>query len=167
MAKKELNLEEFKSIIREEAMKLKQQSLAESKKNSPENNKKELTVSEFKNIVREEAMKLKKRMVLENEKRALEAELKELSESLGEDNIEELFGGGQKRAEALRKDFIKYSNAWKIPMSEKELNDLMAQAKEDKYRGRVANKDGKMAYRASGDQESAGGIGGHTFGSGM
>ena len=132
--------------------------------------KKELTISEFKEIIKEEALKLKKRVMLENEKRELELELESLIESMEYDNMDELFkfgGGDEKKEQALKDEFVKKSKAWGMPMSDEELNDLMAKAKEDNYKGRVANKGGKMAYRASTDKEMAGGFGGHSFGSGM
>jgi len=60
MAKKEINLSEFREIIREEAIKLKDKMIIEAEDR-------------------------KKKTILENEKKALEAELKSINENYTEE----------------------------------------------------------------------------------
>jgi len=124
MAKKEINLEQFRAIIKEEAMKLNKKTLLENEKKElmaemeslnlvedskeevieeSKSEKKELTMEEFRAIIKEEAVKLKKRITLENEKKALMEELNECGAggseyyedpTMEEGAIEELFGIG-------------------------------------------------------------------------
>jgi len=123
--------------------------------------KKELTLSEFREIIKEEALKLKKRIVLENEKKALMAELKTLNENCGDGEIEEGFFRDSPE-EKLKKAYEKYSKAWRAPIDDAMMADLMAQAKPDGYEGAPGfDKSTKTwSYRPSSTVSWSGGVSG-------
>lgn len=174
MAKKEINVEQFRAIIKEEAMKLNTRTLLENEKKelqkemeslglvkeSKEESKEiELTTEEFRAIVKEEAVKLKRKITLENEKKALMKELNECGmgysreeEMMGEANMEELFGlggGAEKKKAKLQQDFITRAKQWRKALDQPTLDALMAQAEADGFGGRVSHKDNVMAYQPS------------------
>lgn len=185
MAKK-INLNQFKAIIKEEAMKINKRTLLENKKKElmsemdsltpfqkseevikeTKSEKKELTMDEFRNIIKEEAIKLKKRIALENEKKSLIKELKECGQGGGseyyedptmeESAIEELFGiggGVEKKKTKLQQDFITRAKQWRKKLDQPILDAIMSQAEEDNFGGRVSHKDGVMAYMPSNTKE--------------
>ena len=144
--------------------------------------KKELTVSEFRAIIREEALKLKKRMVLENEKKALQAELRKLmSESYGEEEMEENWLGDAGRAigrgiksfanttqggeDMFMNDLqVKTGSLAKLTgkrLSPMERDELIAQATEDSFGGRLEitprGPEGRLVYVSSNDADDRSG----------
>jgi len=173
MAKKEINIEQFRAIIKEEAGKLNTRTLLEGEKEElqkemeelglvkeiEESKKIELTPEEFRSIVKEEAIKLKKRITLENEKKSLMKELDECGmgysreEELGESKMEELFGlgggGAEKKKAKLQQDFTTRAQQWRKKLDQPTLDALMSQAEADGFGGRVSHKDGVMAYQPS------------------
>ncbi len=186
MAKKEINLEQFRAIIKEEAKKLNKKTLLENEKKElmaemeslglvkeskeevieeSKSEKKELTMEEFRAIIKEEAVKLKKRITLENEKKALIKELNECGggseyyedPTMEEGTMEELFGlgggGAEKKKQKLQQDFITRAKQWRMKLDQPTLDAIMAQAEADNFGGRVSHKDGVMAYMPSTTKE--------------
>jgi hypothetical protein len=143
MAKKEINIEQFRAIIKEEAMKLNRRTMLENEKKSLQ--------EELKGLLGESYM----------EECGPEEE-----GMMDEAAMEELFGNREaKKAEKMKKEFLMYANLWKKKgairgMNQEMLDDLMAQAKADNYQGKpgIDKKEQLMMYR-KGDDINWGGLG--------
>lgn len=152
MAKKEINLKQFKAIIKEEAVKLNKRIVLE--------NERKMLISELK---------------LLNEY----GDGSSCHESLTmEDGIvDELFGIGgstENKKKKLEQEFLKYAKAWKAKgairgLTQDMLDDLMTQAEKDGFEGApgIDQNTKLMTYRPSSSIKYQGGIQGHAFGSGM
>jgi len=135
MAKKEINLEEFRAIIKEEAMKLNKRALLENEKKSLQ--------AELKGLLGESYV----------EECGME-----------EGRIGDFLGTSPKaKEEKMRSEFLKYAKIWKQKgairgMNQEMLDDLMAQAAADNFEGKpgLDKETQLMNYRASGDINWAG-----------
>ena len=131
MAKKEINLEQFRAIIKEEAMKLNKRTLLENEKKSL----------------------LKELRECGYEEQELEMNT---GDTMDEVAMEELFGSGKRKEEKMKAEFLKYAGAWKKQgairgMNQQMLDDLMAQAAQDGYQGKpgLDKQQQLMMYRPS------------------
>jgi len=139
MAKKEINIEQFRAIIKEEAMKLNKRALLENEKKSL---LKELNECGY-------------------EEKELEMNT---GDTMDEAAMEELFGNSDAKKEAkMKAEFMKYASVWKKKgairgMNQEMLNDLMAQAKADNYAGKpgINKAEQLMMYRKGDDINWAG-----------
>jgi len=130
MAKKEINLEQFRAIIKEEAMKLKKRALLENEKKSLQ--------AELKGLLGESC--------------AEEGEMEE-------GRIGDFLGTSPKaKEEKMKNEFLKFAKIWKQKgairgLNQEMLDDLMSQAAADNFEGKPgldkANK--LMTYRAADD----------------
>jgi len=151
MAKKEINLEQFRAIIKEEAMKLNRRALLENEKNSLQAELKELLGESY-------------------EEQELEMNT---GDTMDEAAMEELFGGAKRKKENMRNEFLRYAKIWKAKgvvrgINQEMLDELMAQAEADGFEGKPGfDKETQlMSYRPSSEINWRGGIQGHTFGAG-
>jgi hypothetical protein len=147
MAKKEINLEQFRAIIKEEAMKLNKRTLLENEKNSLQ--------SELKSLLGESYL----------EECGYEEQELEMNtgDTMDEAAMEELFGGAKRKKENMRNEFLKYAKVWKAKgairgMNQEMLDGLMAQAEADNFEGKpgLDKETQLMNYRAANDINWAG-----------
>jgi hypothetical protein len=141
MAKKEINLEQFRAIIKEEAMKLNKRALLENEKNSLQ--------AELRDLLGESY-----------EEQELEMNT---GDTMDEAAMEELFGGAKRKKENMRSEFLKYAKVWKAKgairgMNQEMLDDLMAQAEADGFEGKpgIDKETQLMTYRPSSEINWAG-----------
>ena len=135
MAKKEINIDQFKALIREEAMKLNKRALLENEKKSLIKELNECGWGQ-----EEEGM-------------------------MDEAAMEELFGSGKRKEEKMKAEFLKYAKIWKTKrairgMNQQMLDDLMQQAAADNYAGKPGlDKEQQLMMYRPGDSINWGGLG--------
>jgi adenylate cyclase len=150
MAKKEINIDQFKALIREEAMKLNQRALLENEKIALQEELKGILGESYVGECGEEGM--------------MESSFEE--SLMDEAAMEELFGNRDaKKAEKMKAEFLKYANIWKRKkairgMNQEMLDDLMQQAAADKYQGKPGlDKENQLMMYRPGDSINWGGLG--------
>ena len=141
MAKKEINIDQFKVLIREEALKLNKRTLLENEKNTLQEELKSILKESYIGECGDEGM-------------------------MDEAAMEELFGNRDaKKAEKMKAEFLKYANIWKRKkairgMNQQMLDDLMQQAAADKYQGKPGlDKENQLMMYRPGDSINWSGLG--------
>lgn len=108
-----------------------------------------IKVSELKQIIKEEALSLRKINELETEKAKI---VKQLNEMYGGEVEEGIIGNvlgtsPEAKKQSLEKDFVKYTNAWRVAVSPRDKAAMFQQAAVDGYKGKWGYNKGKMFYK--------------------